>query len=315
MRLIRPTATILKPDPELTPTEQTLRMIEVAGRTCYKSEDKITNDSAKAFVDMLIDKGHTAMLEHGTVYLAMPLDNIPKELKYFIINSAYTSYTKVFHKDEPYLYAVTNYRVIFENNMHQLLKYQINEEQFIINTLSHLQRRVTVRFICDRGVSHEFVRHRVFSFAQESTRFCNYSKDKFGNELAFILPCWMDSRMAGKYPSGEDACPLIYERAVAYGPNACDFAIAMNEAEQYYLSLLNQGWAPQQARAVLPNATKTELVMTGTVDQWLHFFTLRCASSAHPQARELACDLQEQFINENYITDDDFYDCDENETD
>lgn len=301
MKLIRPTVTILKPDPEQAPIEQTFRMIEVAGRTCYKSEDKITDGSAKAFVDMLIDKGHTAMLEHGTVYLAMPSDNIPQELKYFIINSAYTSCTKVFHKDEPYLYATTNYRVIFENNMHQLLKYQINEEQFIMDTLSHLCRRVTVRFICDRGVSHEFVRHRVFSFAQESTRFCNYSKDKFGNELTFILPCWMDDSLTGNYGTGDAGHYNI--------DYLCDDSASLYllhnfvDAEQAYFRLLDRGWTPQQARTVLPNALKTELIMTGTEGQWLDFFRLRCAPNAHPQARELALDLQRQFIDEGYIAD------------
>lgn len=315
MKLIRPTVTILKPDPEQAPIEQTFRMIEVAGRTCYKSEDKITDGSAKAFVDMLIDKGHTAMLEHGTVYLAMPSDNIPKELKYFIINSAYTSCTKVFHKDEPYLYATTNYRVIFENNMHQLLKYQINEEQFIMDTLSHLCRRVTVRFICDRGVSHEFVRHRVFSFAQESTRFCNYSKDKFGNELTFILPCWLSNNLVGHYNQSKLDSLTKSDNAVdgKYIPGTIHFLCSLLEAETEYMRLLKAGWTPQQARAVLPNATKTELAMTGTVEQWLGFFTLRCASSAHPQARELALDLLQQFEDENYIADDEFNNqCDEN---
>lgn len=301
MRLIQPTVTILKPDPDLSPAEQMFQMIEVAGRTCYKSEDKINKDSAKAFVDMLVTKGHSAMLEHGTVYLAMPSKDIPEGLNYFINHSPYIFWHRIFYKEEPYTCIVTNYRVIFENNAHQLLKYQISEEHFVLDTLSHLHRRITVRFICDRGVSHEFVRHRVFSFAQESTRFCNYSKDKFGNELTFILPCWMNRGLVGHYDPG-DAGHYAVENKCNDRPSLLHSLI---DAEQTYLKLLSRGWTPQQARAVLPNATKTELVMTGTVDQWLGFFELRCAPNAHPQARELALNLRQQFIDNNYIAEED----------
>lgn len=301
MRLIRPTATILKPDPDLSPAEQMFQMIEVAGRTCYKSEDKIAKDSASKFVDMLIAKGHNAMLEHGTVYLAMPSKDIPEGLNYFINYNPYVFWHRIFYKEKPYTYIVTNYRVIFENSAHQLLKYQISEEQFVLDTLSHLHRRVTVRFICDRGVSHEFVRHRVFSFAQESTRFCNYSKDKFGNELTFILPCWMGSCLIGRYNQSK-IDDLIGGK---YVPGTIHFLCSLIETETEYMRLLEVGWTPQQARAVLPNATKTELVMTGTVDQWLGFFELRCAPNAHPQARELTMDLRQQFIDNNYIAKED----------
>lgn len=303
MRLIRPTATILKPDPDLSPAEQMFQMIEVAGRTCYKSEDKITKDSASKFVDMLIAKGHNAMLEHGTVYLAMPSKDIPEGLNYFINYNPYVFWRRIFYKEKPYTYIVTNYRVIFENSAHQLLKYQISEEQFVLDTLSHLHRRVTARFICDRGVSHEFVRHRVFSFAQESTRFCNYSKNKFGNELTFILPCWMDNGLVGHYGQGDTGHYTVDKLC---GDSAGLYLLHdFIDIEQTYLKLLNYGWAPQQARAVLPNATKTELVMTGTVDQWLGFFELRCALNAHPQVRELAMDLRQQFIDNNYIAKED----------
>lgn len=311
MKLIRPTVTILKPDPEQAPTEQTLRMIEVAGRTCYKSEDKITDGSAKAFVDMLIDKGHTAMLEHGTVYLRIPVCDYTEETRTILVNDPYSSWTKRYRGEDSDLYVSTNYRVLLENDLLHELKYQISEEQFIIDTLSQLQRRVTVRFICDRGVSHEFVRHRVFSFAQESTRFCNYSKDKFGNELTFILPCWMDNSLVGHY--GQNDAGHFKVDGTCNDVSGLYMLHSLIDAEQTYLKLLDLGWTPQQARAVLPNATKTELVMTGTVEQWLGFFTLRCASSAHPQARELALDLLQQFEDENYIADDEFNNhCNEN---
>lgn len=122
---------------------------------------------------------------------------------------------------------------------------------------------------------------RVFSFAQESTRYCNYSKDKFGNEVTFIEPCW------SYYNPTRDGFS--------------EFRIALLEAENHYLFLLENGWKPQEARAVLPNACKTELVMTGFVEDWINFFKLRTASNAHPQARELAIPLREEFIRKSYI--------------
>lgn len=129
---------------------------------------------------------------------------------------------------------------------------------------------ISVLFICDRGVSHEIVRHRMASFAQESTRYCNYSKDKFGNELTFIEPCFWD------------------ENSYQYE----DWERAMYEAEQSYIELIrDQGASPQEARSVLPNSLKTELVMTANYREWRHFFDLRCSPSAHPQMRELAIPL------------------------
>lgn len=308
MRLIKPSVEILKPSPETDLTGQTLKMIEIAGRTCYKSEDKITDDSARIFVDMLIAKGHTAMLEHGTVYLRIPICDYTKETCNQLVHNPYSFWTRRYRGEDSDLYVSTNYRVLLENNLLHELKYQIAEEDFIADAFSNLFRRVTVRFTCDRGISHEFVRHRVFSFAQESTRFCNYSKDKFGNALTFILPCWIDSGLAGNYGSGD-----VGHYNVDY---LCDDSASLYllhnfvDAEQAYFRMLDRGWTPQLARAVLPNAVKTELVMTGTVGQWLDFFTLRCAPNAHPQARELALDLRRQFIDNNYIAD-----SNENQTD
>ena len=122
---------------------------------------------------------------------------------------------------------------------------------------------------------------RVFSFAQESTRYCNYSKDKFGNEITYIIPCWWKDEESN--------------RAEA------EFCHFLKYAEEQYFYLLRQGWTPQKARTVLPNSLKTELVMTGFIKDWKHFFKLRCDSSAHPQARELAISLREEFIKRGYI--------------
>lgn len=186
-----------------------LQRIEIAGRTCYKSEEKITPDgeSAKRFVKMIIDNGHEAMLEHSSL---------------------------------------------------------------------------SVRFICSRGVSHEIVRHRLFSFAQESTRYCNYSKGKFGGECSFIVPPDKDWGVnTDEYYDNEDyGFVADSTRRLWYD--------ALLAAEDDYMDLLKQGWSPQQARDVLPNALKTEIVVTGNYREWRHFFKLRCDEKAHPHIRALA---------------------------
>ena len=159
----------------------------------------------------------------------------------------------------------------------------------------------------------EFVRHRVFSFAQESTRYCNYSKDKFNNEITYILPPWLSENDIPKglgYTNddwGSLICEFYYE-ATEKGKSegftiepVRNFVFALQTSEQLYFSLLKEGWKPQEARAVLPNALKTELVMTGFVSDWKHFFRLRDAGSAHPQARELAQPLHQEFITRKYI--------------
>ena len=128
---------------------------------------------------------------------------------------------------------------------------------------------------------------RAFSFAQESTRYCNYSKDKFGNEITFVFPIWMDEELLNSYGS--------YHTVARSNTPESIFIAGLNNAEKDYLSLINMGWKAQEARAILPNALKTELVMTGFESDWKHFFELRCPGSAHPQARELAIPLQEKF--------------------
>lgn len=258
------------------------RQIEVAGRTCYKSEDKITETSAKEFVDRMVKSGHGAMLEHGTVYLRIPDVSsdgqwvYPAKGKYLGNKYSITKSRLEGVAQNPYsvFYVTTNYRVLVENNW-------LDDLQYICEPTEFHEKRVTVKFMCDRGVSHEFVRHRVFSFAQESTRYCNYSKDKFGKECTFIEPCWFK----------EDtyyATRKMYESTLTY-------------AEKMYFSLLDMNWKPQQARAVLPNSLKTELIMTGTLTQWEGFFKLRDAGSAHPQAYELAHPLHEEFIKRGWI--------------
>ena len=185
---------IIEPSVELinAPEYKTLlTTIEAAGRTCYKSEDKITDGSAEKFVWGIIKRGHEAVIEHGFL---------------------------------------------------------------------------SVRFVCDRGVSHEIVRHRLASFCQESTRYCNYNKEGFGSEITVIRP--------STFEKGNSTYP-IWKRACEH-------------AEIAYFDLLNEGRTPQEARSVLPNSLKTEVVMTANLREWRHFLKLRCAAAAHPDMRVVA---------------------------
>lgn len=283
MKLIKPNVEIIEQQPEL---EGIYKQIELAGRTCYKSEDKITEGSAKAFVERMINSQHFAMLEHGTVYLKLPtglqLSDKYKKNKYSIITLT--------PGIDPYWAVTTNYRVLVENNW-------LNDLQYVCEPTEYHEKRITVKWTCDRGVSHEFVRHRVFSFAMESTRYCNYSKDKFNNEITFIIPSWLNLP-EGKYTNWDnDWCDvaelkLLHPEVDNLDDAANCFLQSIKNSEYYYFMLLNRDWKPQQARQVLPNALKTELIMTGFESDWKHFFSLRSpkagATGVHPDAAYLA---------------------------
>lgn len=271
------------------------KMIELAGRTCYKSGDKITENSAKEFVDRMIKLGHGAMLEHGTIYLTIDgedpnLSKIQSNPHTKVNLVPYEVLTEGNYTISYKAYITTNLRVLVENNLKELLCYQVEPTE-------HHEKRITAKFICDRGVSHEFVRHRVFSFAQESTRYCDYSKDKFRNDITYIIPSWLDLP-EGKYSNWDnDWCDvselkLLYPEVDNLSDPANCFLQSIKNAEYYYFMLINRGWKPQQARQVLPNATKTELVMTGFESDWEHFFELRCSGAAHPDAKKLADELK-----------------------
>lgn len=284
MRLIRPSAEIWTQEAGISGI---YKQIERCARVCYKSEDKIGEGTAEKMVEMLTKRGHTAMLEHGTVYLSFSPEEGGSNI--FLWECANSPYSKiVYDKDTNRNYLTTNYRVLVENSWLDSLKY-------LCAPTKYHEKRVTVHFICDRGISHELVRHRVFSFAQESTRYCNYSKDKFGKELTFIEPCWLED-----YNYDDNTYNQL-------------FIDSLRWAEAHYLDLLkkwedkipdkryktgfrNNPWTPQQARAVLPNSLKTEVCMTGFMSDWEHFFELRTAQNAHPQMRELAIPLKEMMI-------------------
>lgn len=171
--------------------QKILKHIEKAGRVCYKSEDKITEDSAESFIRGILKRGHESVIEHVSL---------------------------------------------------------------------------TMRVICDRGVSHEIVRHRIASYSQESTRYCNYSSDKFSKEITFIKPCFWEQN-SEEYKMWEET---------------------MRAIENSYNSLIESGSSPQEARAVLPNSLKTEIIITMNLREWRHFLKLRTSRAAHPQMREIA---------------------------
>ena len=294
MKLIKPYFNIIEQQSGL---EGMYKQIEMAGRTCYKSEDKITETSAKEFVDRMIKSGHGAMLEHGTIYFKIPA-NIDVAGNFLDEVSTWTKCKHITCSEGNWWAVTTNLRVMVEHFAPEYIEELIAKYQ--CEPTKYHEKRISVKFICDRGVSHEFVRHRVFSFAQESTRYCNYSKDKFDNEITFITPPWFDKEL--HFNSGAlDIVDGFSELKEHFGLDGAVFLSNLLNAEDDYKTLINEEWKPQQARAILPNALKTELVMTGFVSDWKHFFKLRDAGSAHPQARELAQPLHEEFIKRNFI--------------
>jgi thymidylate synthase (FAD) len=209
---------LIKPSYEImTPVDRKgiLKLLELAGRVCYKSEGSITEDSCVGFVQKIQSRNHLSVIEHCSL---------------------------------------------------------------------------TVKFVIDRGVSHELVRHRLCSFSQESTRYCNYSKEKFGSNITFVIPPWVNIT-----PSEYNSASQI---SVSKDEISSDIDYlwyeSLRRSEKCYLSLLEEGWTPQQARSVLPNSLKTEIVVTANLREWQHIFSLRCHESAHPQMREIMIPLRNE---------------------
>ena len=277
--------------------EGVYKQIERAGRVSHKSEDRITEDSAKTFVERMMKMKHLSTCEFGTVYLYIDYHN-PSFGK-IIDKYSSNEYSKciVFPNE---VCISSNYRVLVENNWLDDLKY-------LCEPTKYHHKRYTVKFICDRAILAEFTRHRKFSFMAESTRYCNYSKGKFNSELTFIIPCWMDIPEGSIDLGNYDKTSARYKDGNIYIIDTkppyvgVDFIRSLCEAEANYLSIVRNGWKPEQARSVLPLSLKTELYMCGFAEDWEKFFELRCATNSHPQARELAVPLKEEFIKRNYI--------------
>lgn len=254
--------------------------IERCARVSYKSEDKITDTSYEKFVNMLESRGHDRPLEFGTVYLDIPTNNLePGDEYIYAVGKYYCNPWSIKEDFNNHAYISTNYRVIKENHWEDDL-------QYLCEPTKHHHKRYTVHMILDRGVMDEFRTHVGLSHLAESTRYCNYSKDKFDNELTFIDPCW----------EIKTANERITPEGTHVSSDALEFLIALNEAEDHYLSLLAKGWTPQQARSILPLCIKSELISCGFEDAWENFFKRRDAPDAHPMAQEIAQPMHEEFL-------------------
>ena len=267
--------------PQKEGLEGIYKQIELAGRTCYKSEDKITEGSAKAFVERMIKSGHTAMLEHGTVYLEgygdYPMSTLIRDYndnKYSKLKTASSNSRSILG-----VAVTTNYRVLVENNLLDGLKYVCSP------TESH-EKRYTMRFTCSRAIAQELTRHRTFSFLMESQRYINYSKERHGREITYIKPLWLNCSYEDIPPQSE----LCYLAKQHPDEAAHRFIASLVESKYAYMTLLQKGCTPQQARDVLPNATKTELIMTGFASDWRHVLDLRLfekTGAVHPDMKDL----------------------------
>lgn len=265
--------------------------IERCARVSYKSEDKITDTSYEKFVNMLESRGHDRPLEFGTVYLSRTSqkeDNMEWLNKYAYNPWSKFSFgngsTRINGELRNTVYVTTNYRVIKEHHWEDDL-------QYLCEPTEYHYKRYTVHMILDRGVMDEFRTHVGLSHLAESTRYCNYSKDKFGNELTFIKPCWCNI-LEGDYSTSD----YIPDRLPRMGATEEGLIHALQYAEYYYFFLLSEGWTPQQARSVLPLGIKSELISCGFEDAWENFFKRRDAPDAHPMAQEIANPMHKEFF-------------------
>ena len=269
--------------------------IEKCARVSYKSEDKITDTSYEKFVNMLESRGHDRPLEFGTVYLSRTSqkeDNMEWLDKYAYNPWSKFSFgngsTRINGELRNTVYVTTNYRVIKEHHWEDDL-------QYLCEPTEYHHKRYTVHMILDRGVMDEFRTHVGLSHLAESTRYCRYSKDKFGREVTFIEPCW----------EIKTANEVITPEGTHMSSDSLEFLIALNEAEDHYLSLLAKGWTPQQARSVLPLGIKSELISCGFKDAWTNFMRRRSPKygdpGAHPMAAEIADKLCEEFLKRGFI--------------
>lgn len=263
--------------------------IEYCARISYKSQDKITDTSYEKFVNMLESKGHDRPLEFGTVHLEIDMN--PRD----IIVDTLTNlgmFNQLWWK-EAYkngkVYVTTNYRYYLAIEK----VYPNIDEYFTEEDNKYYPKRYTVHMILDRGVMDEFRTHVGLSHLAESTRYCNYSKDKFNNEVTFVIPSWCNSLVDG---SKQEYSPF------EINGDEVEFMNALQNAQNSYLSLLKIGWTPQQARSVLPLGIKSELISCGFEDAWSNFFDRRCAADAHPMAREIAIPMKEEFKKQIYLS-------------
>lgn len=276
MNIAKPSFEIWEQEPGLAGV---YKQIERAGRVCYKSENNATEDSARPFVERMMKSKHTAMLEHGTVYLC------GEQLGRYADNRF--SHAKVV--DGKWC-VTTNLRVMEENNW-------LDDLQMVCEPTANHDRRITVHFTTQIAITREFNRHRANSMAEQSTRYCNYSKAKFDNEITINEPSWV-AELGSRQTTAADLSDLCRKVAEGTASEYENWLFANMAAERAYMNLIAAGRKPQEARVVLPLDTNTELVHTAFISDWMHFFELRALGTTgapHPDAKILAEPLYLEF--------------------
>ena len=290
-----PNFNIIKPSVERIDEKDNLKRIELAGRVCYKSEKKITEGSARAFCDQILKRGHTSVLEHSNVITVVPngialdisnharrytsesgeparLMFTPSYHQWVIVSGNVRAWLDVLQLQDKYTFAGDPLLDVCDDADIDLTQY-IAKPEWLSEAERELHTRITLRITCDRGVSHELVRHRVMSFSQESTRYVNYGKRGY----TFIEPWWWE------HQNGVIKHVMLSE---------------MKHSISVYDAMISEGATPQLARAVLPNQIKTEVVVTATPRQWADFLKLRLDKAAHPDMQRVAHLVQEALGND-----------------
>lgn len=265
------------------------QQIERAGRVCYKSENNTTENSAKPFVGRMIEHEHFAMLEHGTVYMTCNHGELP-----LYASNKFSHVNTIDGKD----YITTNLRVMAENKTLEDLKYRTDFKK------GKHELRITVHFTTQIAITREYNRHRANSMAEQSTRYCNYTKNKFGSEISINLPTWVKGDLETTDEKFVELCEDVANEETNDWTPRDAWLFANQAAEFAYMKLIAMGCKPQEARVILPLDTNTELVHTAFVSDWKHFFDLRALGTTgapHPDAKILAEPLYEEFKERGYI--------------
>ena len=280
--------------PQEAGIEGIYKQIELCGRTSYLSWDKMTDDSAKKFVDMLIKSKHTSVLEHGTVYLKVPVTD---ETSYRIDCYHDNSYSKTRIKERKNksfvfdYYITSNLRVLEEHGW-------LDDLQYLCEPTEFHEKRLTVKLTTSIDITRESNRNRVLSPTEESTRFCNYSKGKYNSSISVTVPSWVDESEIPTYKRLEWFADDIANGRTDRWDDLDWWLFANLACEKSYMMLLDKGWTPQQARKVLPLGTKSEIVYTAFESDWRHFFDLRLfgkTGEPHPQMKQLVELIKQEF--------------------
>lgn len=267
------------------------KFIERCGRVCYKSEDRITDDSYEKFVNMLVKRDHARPLEFGTVHLKISSGILFEEFLQDLVDCELYNPTWIKYKELPeYTYITTNYR----HYLQIIKKCPYIAEYFTEQDNCYYPSRYTVHMVLSRGIMDEFRTHVGLSHLAESTRYCNYDKDRFGSEIACVIPHYCSDLIEGN-SYDLSICKYGLIQTENLSEKSAKWVESMCQAEQDYMDLINDGCIAQEARDVLPLGVKSELISCGFEDAWNNFFYRRCAKDAHPMAREIAIPLQKRF--------------------